>query len=255
MPIVVFICDWKNDDYYRAMVDGMLYSVNPDLKVTYATTHIDFNDIFQAALILRLALYTYPDNTFFIVSVKTVVNQNEGYIYANINNKHVFCANNGILGFIDAQSIQKIYQLPYEDSTFPEKDIFVPAIEYLLNNNGMENWGTEIRDVNKAKKFYPDFSNNIITGMVIYIDSYGNAITNISKSFFNKCKADKNFVIYPNTKHERITKISTSYTDLEGQDFFAVFNSLDLLEIGVFEGNISQLYHIKLRTNITIEIV
>jgi S-adenosylmethionine hydrolase len=47
MPIVVFICDWKNDDYYRAMVDGMLYSVNPDLKVTYATTHIDFNDIFQ----------------------------------------------------------------------------------------------------------------------------------------------------------------------------------------------------------------
>lgn len=255
MPLVVFICDWKNDDYYRAMVDGMLYSLNADFKVTYATTHIDFNDIFQAAFILRLGIYTYPDDTYFIVSVKTVVSESEGYLYALVNNKHVFCANNGILGFIDAQRIQKIYRLPFEDSTFPEKDIFLPSIEYLLNNKGMENWGNEIRDIIKAKKFYPDFSNNIITGMVVYIDSYGNAITNISKSYFEKCRADKNFVIYPNTKHERITKISTSYADLESQDFFAVFNSLELLEIGIFEGNISELYHIRLRTNIIIELL
>lgn len=255
MPLVVLICDWKNDDYYRTMVDGMLYSINPEIKVTYASTHIDFNDVFQAAFILRLALYTYPENTFFIVSVKTVVNENEGYIYALINNRHVFCANNGILGFVDVKNIQKLYQLPFEATTFPEKDIFIPTIEHLLKNKKMNNWGTTIRDFIKAKNFYPNFSDNVITGMVIYIDSYGNAITNISKSFFYKCKGEKNFVIYPNTKHESITKISKSYIDLESQDFFAVFNSLDLLEIGIFEGNISELYHIKSRTNITIEIL
>lgn len=255
MPLVVIICDWKSDDYYRAMIDGMLYSISPDLAVTYASSHIDFNDIFQAAFVLRLALFTYPENTYFIVGVKTVASKDDGYLYAMVNNRHVFCANNGILGFLDSKSIQKLYQLPFEDSTFPEKDIFLPAIEHLFINKKMMNFGNEVTDFIKAKKFYPDFSNNIITGMVIYIDSYGNAITNISKSYFYKCKADKNFIIYPNTKHESITRISQTYSDLESQDFFAVFNSLDLLEIGVFEGSISELYHIKLRTNITIEIL
>lgn len=257
MPLVVFITDWNNGDYYRVVVEGLLFNINNNIKIVFPNNHIKTHNIFEAGFILRLSLHTYPEDTIFVVSVKSVVNKNQGYLYAKINNRNVFCANNGILGFLNDKHIEKVFSLPYENSTFPEKDIFIPAIDYLLRNGSLNDWAEDEVDVVKLKQFNPYFSENTIIGTVIYIDSYGNAISNISKSFFTKCVGKKNYIIYPNTKHESIKKIYNTYSDCDKDEneLFAIFNSLDLLEIGIFEGNISELYNIKQGTNIIIEIL
>jgi len=257
MPLVVFITDWKSGDYYRVVVEGLLHNIDDNIKIAFANNHINTHDVFEAAFILRLSLYTYPEDTIFVVSVKSVVDKDQDYVYARINNRHVFCANNGILGFLNDKQLEKVFLLPFESSTFPEKDIFIPAIDFLLKNGSLNDWADEEVEIVKSKHFNPHFSDNTITGTIIYIDSYGNAISNISKSYFTKCVADKNYIIYPNTKHESIKEIYNTYSDCDKDEneLFAVFNSLDLLEIGIFEGNISELYNIKPSTNIIIEIL
>ncbi|NSW45564.1 MAG: SAM-dependent chlorinase/fluorinase [Bacteroidales bacterium] len=252
MPNVVIISDWNKDDYYRVMTEGMLLKLHPDIKIFYPNHYIELHDLMQAGFILRIALFSYPEDTIFIVGINSIADEDKGYLYVNVNERHLFCANNGIIAFIDDIHKKKVYKLPFDETTFAEKDVFIPSIGKLIDDKNIP-LGEECHDYQKVKKFYPDFSNNILTGMVIFVDSYGNAITNISRSKFEQCKADRNFIIYPGTKHECIKKISTSYYEHTNDELFAIFNSVDLLELGIFNDNISKLYNLLPRTHITIE--
>jgi len=210
------------------------------------------HDLLQAGFILRIALFSYPEDTIFIVSINSVADENKGYLYTQVNHCHLFCANNGILAFIDDIQPKNVFKLPYEDTTFPENDIFIPCIGKLINDKNAL-LGEECHDYLKIKKFNTDYTNNVLTGMVIYVDSYGNAITNISRAKFEQYRAERNFVIFPGTRHESIKKISDSYFEHSDDELFAIFNSVDFLELGIYNDNISKLYNLVPRTHITIE--
>ncbi len=255
MPVIVFINDWKGGDYYRAMLEGWLFSFNPEIQLRFINTHVRLYDVYEAGLILRSCFFNFPEETIFVIGVKSVVPEELGYVYARVQNRHIFCANNGILTFVMDEHSEELYALPYVETTFAEKDIFLPAIVHLLEKKEMSEITEPVSSVMKMNNLYPSFSKNILIGMVIYNDVYGNAVTNISRNYFEKCAADRNYVIYPGTRHEHISHIYNYYPVLEAAQLFAVFNTLNLLELGIYENDISSLFNLKPRTNITIEFI
>ena len=68
-----------------------------------------------------------------------------------------------------------------------------------------------------------------IVAEIIYIDRFGNAITNISKDFFLKNIQDKAFTILVR-RNQKIQIISKKYSDVEEGDILAIFNTAELLE-------------------------
>ena len=50
-------------------------------------------------------------------------------------------------------------------------------------------------------------NNDIIKGAVVYIDTYGNATTNISKNLFEQVRKGRDFVILFGREDERISKL------------------------------------------------
>ncbi len=90
----------------------------------------------------------------------------------------------------------------------------------------------------------------IIAGHVIRVDNYGNLITNINKTDFDILTKGRNYTIQ--FGGEKFRRIHTSYYQTEQGDCFLIFNSLGLLEIGIFKGNASELLGLQYDSPVTI---
>ncbi|MCX7953780.1 MAG: SAM-dependent chlorinase/fluorinase [Bacteroidales bacterium] len=251
---VVIVNDWKDSAHYKALIEGQLYCISNNINIHFIKSNIETHDIFEGGLILRTCYFTFPENTILLNCVKSVSPPSLGYIYVYSNKKHIFTANNGIISYIiDNPDNEDIIELNYKVSTFPEVDIFLPYIKKIVK--GEKITGPKIKNIKKITPFIPIVENDKIIATVIQIDSYGNAITNISKSLFYNTIKDRNFIIYPGTKSEMITQIVDSYYEVESGNFFALFNIINLLEIGIINDNLCEAYGIKERSNILIEII
>ena len=93
---------------------------------------------------------------------------------------------NGLLMLAAQQGIKHIYELsnskirlPKVSSTFHGRDIFAPAATYIDNGISVAEFGSEISQPLAPKFVSIQNINGIITGQILYVDSFGNAITNI----------------------------------------------------------------------------
>ena len=88
---------------------------------------------------------------------------------------------------------------------------------------------------------------------MIHIDSYQNAITNVSQELFKRVGNGKAFEIYVRSKYNMINRINKQYNETDPGDLLAIFNSSGLLEIAIRNGNAAGL--LNLDTNSTIRVV
>ena len=72
------------------------------------------------------------------------------------------------------------------------------------------------------------------------MDGFGNLITNIAKDAFDTLSKDKTYTVQ--FGGEKFRRFHTNYNQAEQGDCFLLFNSLDLLEIGIYKGNASELF-------------
>ena len=94
---------------------------------------------------------------------------------------------------------------------------------------------------------------NIIKGMVTYIDTYGNVITNISKQLFTDFGQNRNFGIIFRRADYTIDEISESYNRVPEGEKVALFSNSGFLEISINKGNSSNLFGLKLYDTIRVE--
>src|SRR5690606_22678193 len=92
-----------------------------------------------------------------------------------------------------------------------------------------------------------------IAGHVIHVDYYGNLITNIPQEAFAILSKDKVYTIQ--FGGEKFRRIHANYHQAEEGECFLLFNSLGLLEIGIYKGNASELLglHYDSMVNITFD--
>ncbi|MDR0754723.1 MAG: SAM-dependent chlorinase/fluorinase, partial [Prevotellaceae bacterium] len=87
----------------------------------------------------------------------------------------------------------------------------------------------------------------------IYIDAFGNAVTNIDKKTFEKIGKNRKFEIFMQNNMVKITKLSQYYDDVEEGKIIAMFNSVELLEMAMNKGNIAKLYNLDTKSTIIIQ--
>ncbi len=85
--------------------------------------------------------------------------------------------------------LEKIVEINIHDkieTSFPVLDVFVKVACHIARGGTLEVIGKLIEEIKPIKNIVPfvnDEKNQII-GNVIYIDNYGNVVTNIKKKFF-----------------------------------------------------------------------
>ncbi len=142
--------------------------------------------------------------------------------------------------------------------TFSSKDVFIKAAKHIIDGNEFNKLGNIRDSFRQSMTFAPviEMDNNTITiiGKVIYVDRYENAITNISEELFNEYAKNKKFSINFQSADD-ITEISKSYLDVPAGEICVLFDSNNLLEISMNQGNAKSLLSLSVDTRVRINII
>ncbi|MEP6737515.1 MAG: SAM-dependent chlorinase/fluorinase [Chryseolinea sp.] len=242
MAIVTLLTDSGESDHYVAAIKARIISINPDIRIEDISHRIQPSDIAHAAFVLRAVFREYPPGTVHLVGVDATGNREDGFIALQLEDHFFVGSDNGLFGLISEKPHQQLVELNDASNvttTFPERDIFAHAACNLAS-------GLPITDLGKIK---PSFKKMIdrqmkatrkqITGSVIRVDGMGNLITNITRETFDILSKNKVFTLQ--FGGEKFRRIHTNYNQADQGECFIVFNSLNLLEIGIYKGNASEL--------------
>lgn len=242
MAIVTLLTDSGESDHYVAAIKARILSINPGLTIVDISHQIASCDIAHGAFVLKSVFRDFPKGTVHLVGVDSTGNR-DGFSLAIQLEDHFFVgADNGLFGLISdatGQQIVDINSINSIHSTFPEKDIFAPAAARLASGVSITTLGKPVTTYKKMLGRFVKATKKIIAGNVIRVDNSGNVITNIPKDAFETLSQGKNFTIQ--FGGEKFKKIHTQYHQTEQGDCFLIFNSLGLLEIGIYKGNASEL--------------
>tara|TARA_B100001778_G_C18514407_1_gene595764 strand:- start:155 stop:937 length:783 start_codon:yes stop_codon:yes gene_type:complete len=258
MSIITLTTDLGNKDSYLATVKASIYSQISDVKIIDISNNISPFNIYEAAFILKNCYKDFPDGTIHIISVDDEISVRNEHVAIKVNNQYFIGSDNGLFTlFLNEIKAEKIVKLNISQktncTTFAIKNIFVPAACHLARGGTMEIIGSVISDLEVQKmELQPVFNNNILKGLIIYVDNYGNAFSNITKEQFYKLKRNS-FSIMFGREDEKITKISSKYKDVPIAEKLAIFGENNLLQIAINQGQANKLLGLNLHETIRVE--
>lgn len=229
-------------DYYVGALKGAIYSQLPDAIVVDISHAVAPFDIAQASFVLRNAYPHFPKGSVHIIGVNPELDLDAGimHVLVKYSDQYFIGADNGIFSLLFDREPDQIFELDLsqavDDLTFPTKDVFVPAACHLLRGGTPEVIGKRREMLIERTLFRPVVEENAIKGNIIYIDSYGNAITNITRQQFREVVRGRNFRVVYGRASEGIREISEAYNNVPEGERLALFGSGGFLEIAINRG-------------------
>ena len=273
MSIITLITDFGYKDHYVGQVKGEIYIKYPEANVIDISHEVSPFNIMEASYILENCYKNFPENTVHIIDVDSERTKEKKHIIMYLDNHYFITADNGILSIL-SQNInpQKIYEITiHEDlnSVDSNTKIFTEVACHLAKGGKPEIVGKnieKIKSVKNLKPFLNDDQKQIISS-VIYIDNFGNVVTNLKKPYFEEIRKGRDFEI--SARNYKFSKIYNKYSDIvnyttpsskrndEGKGM-VIFNSNDLLQISIYRSNpmnvgtASSLMGLKIYDSVTI---
>lgn len=252
MNIITVTSDWCEHDYYLPVLMGKICCLLPDSKVVNLTNSVKAFNIPQACFILRHSYKNFPTGTIHLLAVNSEPSAANPMVAVKYNGHWFVFPDDGRFALL-ADPVQgelpKAYKLPQgeEDSTFRAGGLFARAAARITEGR-IEAEG-EAYLLKPGGQDIPAVLEDRIIGRVVYIDSYGNAITNISKETFARGyitwkgshEEDPDFVIYVQGPYLKLYNIYNTYGDVQNGGTVAFFNSAGLLELAINSGNFAQV--------------
>jgi len=254
MAIITFTSDFGFRDHYVAAVKAKIFQFNPSVKVVDISHHIEHFNIAHGAFVLGAVFRDFPKGTVHLVAINTQ-GKNKDRLVAVKMEEHFFVgADNGIFSLI-SDKMPVVVELIYDKTnitSFPERNILANTAVTLASGASLYDQGKHLNEgLNKKINRQLRTSKNKIEGHVLHKDIYGNLITNIDLQSFNAIRENRAF--YVNFGRESVDKIYDTYSRVDEGDCFAIFNSMNLLEIGIVNGNGAELLGLEYDSPISIE--
>jgi S-adenosylmethionine hydrolase len=252
-PIITLTTDFGYRDPFVGIMKGVILNINPVVQIVDITHGISPQNIMQAAFAIEMSFAAFPHKTIHVVVVDPGVGSSRRPILVVTDYHYLVGPDNGVFSkiFDLTESLKVIhitaehYVLPQRNSTFHGRDVFAPVAAWLSKGVNVSNFGDLITDymtIPAPTLIMP--AKNIIEGTVIYIDSFGNVITNIQTQ-----KLDELFKSNPNGKLKVLVKdkeapIKNYYSQDEDKGLYSLINSFGYLELFVRNGNASSNFGI-----------
>jgi len=274
MSLITLTTDFGTKDHFVGAVKGAIYSELPDARIVDITHQISPFNITETAYILKNSYKSFPEKSIHIIGVDSELSPNNKHIALLLDNHYFICPDNGLISMIASEiNPTQIVEINIHDrieSSFPVLDVFVQVACFIARGGSLGVIGKEIKSYKKIVEIQPKINQaqTQIMGGVIYIDNYGNVISNISKKLFTKIGKGRKFTI--TARGYTFTTIQQKYNDLvnytidedrrhyDGSNL-AIFNSAGFLEVAIYRSNLSTvggastLLGLSYRDNITVE--
>ena len=252
MAIITLTTDFGEKDHFAGATKGAIYNELPDVRIVDISHSVSPFSIPEAAYIIFNAYSSFPKGTIHIIGIDSEINAENKHIAIKLDDHYFICANNGIMSMICAEiAPERIVEINIHDkiqSSFPVLDVFVKVACHIARGGTLEVIGKVITEIKPIKNIVPYVNDDQaqIIGSIIYIDNYGNVITNIKRPFFEKIQKGRPFEI--SVRNYKFKKIHFKYSDIVNFDIpedrrndegrgLVVFNGSNYLEIAVYKSN------------------
>ncbi|WP_029036976.1 SAM hydrolase/SAM-dependent halogenase family protein [Salinimicrobium xinjiangense] len=272
MAIITLTTDFGEKDHFAGAVKGAIYTELPTAKIVDISHSIAPFHITEASYIIKNAYKSFPEGSIHIIGVDSELTPENKHIALKLDGHYFICANNGILSLIASEFVpEKIVEINIHDkvqSNFPVLDVFVKVAGHLSRGGTLEVIGKSIPEIRQIKEMEPiiNAEKNQIKGSVIYIDNYGNVVTNISKKLFDKVGKGRSFNMRARTAS--FNEIYSTYSEAINFDAemisredgkkLAIFNSGGYIELAIYKsnpstvGSASTLFGLEYRDTVTV---
>lgn len=259
MSIVTLLTDFGLKDNFVGVMKGVILKINPKAQIVDISHNITPQNIFEGAFLLAHSCKFFPKKTIHLVVVdpgvgsrrRPILVQTEEYFFAG--------PDNGVLSFaLKSRKIKKIIQLtntrfflkPVSD-TFHGRDIFAPAAAHLSLGRRIKDFGRPLKEIKDLMLPEVRLDKDFLIGEIIYIDRFGNLVTNITKDAFNDFIGKRNFAI--EFKGVLLDKISGSYLEADRNSALAIWDSFSHLEIAINQGNAEEFFSAKIGSKVFVK--
>ena len=258
-PIITLTTDFGTSDAYVGIMKGVILGINPNAQVVDITHAIPPQDVHEAAFSIHSAHRYFPTGTIHTVVVDPGVGSHRRAIVCQTDSAFFVCPDNGILSYIvqgtetaclpyRSVTIENpVYLLPQVSNTFHGRDIFAPVAAHLSLGVPLASIGAPIHDVVQLPIPTLNISGDTLTGQIVKIDGFGNAITNISEEvlalFLTTGTRLESALTGERDTYEiragiaRLKRLNRAYAEAEVGEPLAIIGSFGLLEIAVNGGS------------------
>ncbi len=248
---ITLTTDYGLKDPYVGIMKGLILNINPVARIIDISHQVSPQNILEALLILRAVHMFFPIRTIHVAVVDPGVGSPRRPILV-VTPKHYFIGpDNGIFSFLYEGEHMVIhltaehYFLQSEDTTFHGRDIFAPVAAWLSKGVHVSKFGDTINDYLKISIPKPKkISDDLLEGEIIYIDGFGNAVSNISRNEVRNFASGQSGIKIL-IKGIEIPGISQFYAQTIDKGPSAIINSSGLLEIYIYRGDAAKTLELK----------
>tara|TARA_Y100000389_G_scaffold172989_1_gene181863 strand:- start:881 stop:1711 length:831 start_codon:yes stop_codon:yes gene_type:complete len=252
MVLVTLTTDFGHKDYSISVIKAALLEKIPNVSIIDISHEISPYNISETAYILKSAYKAFPKGSIHIIGVESEFTPENMHIVMQLEGHYFVGADNGIFSLIKEDiKPDKLVSINIHEtisSSFPVLDVFVQVVSHIARNGTLEVIGSPIKKIRELTNVKPVISKDgsQIIGSVIYIDNYGNVITNITKNLFKEIGKSRDFTI--NARTVKFRKIYLSYSQAidfnlpkedreEDGKKLALFNTSGHLELAIYKSN------------------
>jgi S-adenosylmethionine hydrolase len=260
-PLLTLATDFGEESPYVAAMKGVILSINPQARILDLSHQIPPQDVRHAAFFLRQALPYFPAGVLHVVVVDPGVGSERAILYVRGAGHVLLTPDNGCwtaLPWADAPDLQVIhvaepaYWRPKVSATFHGRDIFAPVAGHLSRGLDARKLGPEVKTWVRLPMASPRREGQTWHGEIMFVDHFGNLITNIPGQPFQALVAPRLMVeIGDQTIHPRWVK---TYAGAGPEDIVALVSSADTLEIAVPHGNAAERLGARLGMNLQVHV-
>ncbi len=255
MSIITLTTDYGLKDHFVGALKGKILSEYPEALIIDISHYIDPFNTVEASYILGASYSSFPKGTVHIVGVDMELNKENQHIVMQWNDHYFIAADNGILSMLSQKIVpQKIVAITIHDrlpSDATGLDVFVKVACHIAKGGLLNVIGKEIKTIKQVTDLQAVAADdgNSLKGYVVYIDHFGNVVTNITKKQFLEVAKSRPYEIVMRTKN--IKTILPNYSAIASSDKYpikyyegeklAIFNETGFLEIAIFRSNPSKV--------------
>lgn len=241
--LITLTTDFGPSSPYVAAMKGALLSVCRSANLIDLTHSITPQDVRQAAVVLADVTPVFPLGTLHVVVVDPGVGTERRIIYAEIGDQRYLAPDNGVLSYLVRNSapgfLVELAEAKFWHSsvsnTFHGRDVFAPVAGHLASGVLPDQLGPVTNQMVCLDWPEPQFDPDEVQAEVLYVDSFGNAITNVSLDSLLQWLGNSRIMI--EVQGREIAGLQATYGKREPGELIALGDSQARLELAVVQGS------------------
>lgn len=257
MSVITLTTDFGTSDWFVGTMKGVIAGIAPRCMIVDLTHELPPGDIRAGAFALAASHRFFPKGSIHVAVVDPGVGSRRKAIAVKTDKAVFVGPDNGVLSWALAkEKIRAIRALENDayfllpvSRTFHGRDVFAPVASHLSRGVPIRKLGPALKDFVRLDWPEPRKRRGGFEGEVVYIDRFGNAITNLESRLLrgsNRASCE----VY--AKRRRVCPLSTFFQEAVPKTPIALIGSSGFLEIAVNGGSAERLLGVRIGARVVL---